>query len=164
LKRKTARFLVLQALYASEHHDHSESRLLHEVMALNDLPGSPSAFAVQLMQAVRANTVQLDRWIEPRLINWNFDRLARNDLLLLRMGIAELLYFPAIPPEVSLNETISLAKQFGTENAPRFINGILDDILRSLTASGDLNKDASAQPLPRSKKNGNGKIKLTGKK
>jgi len=68
------------------------------------------------------------------------NRIALIDKLLLRMGICELLYFPDIPPKVSINESIEIAKDFSTAGSGKFINGILDAILSDEKKSGKLNK------------------------
>ena len=67
-------------------------------------------------------------------------RIALMDKLLLRIGITELLYFPDIPPKVSINEVIEIAKNYSTSNSGKFINGILDAILTELKNTGKLNK------------------------
>jgi N utilization substance protein B len=68
------------------------------------------------------------------------DRIALIDKLLLQIGITELMYFPEIPPKVSINEVIEIAKDYSTSNSGKFINGILDAILSELKESGNLNK------------------------
>jgi N utilization substance protein B len=62
------------------------------------------------------------------------------DKVLLRIGICELIYFPDIPPKVSINETIEIAKEYSTARSGKFINGILDAILSELKETGKLNK------------------------
>jgi len=62
------------------------------------------------------------------------------DRILLRMGITELLFFPEIPPKVSINEVIEIAKEYSTSNSGKFINGILDAILSDLKLNSNLNK------------------------
>ena len=68
------------------------------------------------------------------------NRIALIDKILLRMGICELLYFPDIPPKVSINEVIEIAKVFSTAGSGKFINGILDAILSELKTTGNLKK------------------------
>jgi len=66
--------------------------------------------------------------IGEKTIGWKFERLALLDRNILRLGVYELLYFDDVPPEVALDEAVELAKKFGTEQARKFINGILDRI------------------------------------
>lgn len=70
--------------------------------------------------------------IEPKLINWDAERVAMIDLILLHLGICELLYFPNIPVKVSINEYIDLAKSFSTLQSGQFVNGILDNVRKEL--------------------------------
>jgi N utilization substance protein B len=83
---------------------------------------------------------EVDNIIKERLANWDMERIALIDRLLLRIGITEILYFNDIPPKVSMNEVIEIAKDFSTSNSSKFINGILDTFLNELRAEGKLNK------------------------
>jgi N utilization substance protein B len=68
------------------------------------------------------------------------NRIALIDRILLRIGICEILYFPDIPPKVSINESIEIAKEYSTGGSAKFINGILDAVLTNEKKSGKLNK------------------------
>lgn len=70
--------------------------------------------------------------IEPKLINWEADRVAQIDLILLRLGVCELLYFPTIPTKVTINEYIEIAKTYSTPQSGHFVNAVLDKILKDL--------------------------------
>lgn len=72
--------------------------------------------------------------------NWELERIAKMDVLLLRMALTELIVFKAIPSKVSMNEYIEIAKFYSTEKSPSFINGILDKAISDLTASGRIVK------------------------
>lgn len=74
------------------------------------------------------------------MANWDFQRIAILDRVILRMGICELIFFKEIPPKVSMNEAIELAKLFSTERSGQFINGVLDAVLNEMKASGGLAK------------------------
>lgn len=78
--------------------------------------------------------------IKPKLKNWDADRIALLDMVLMRMGICELLYFETIPTKVTINEYIDLAKEYSTAQSGQFINGILDNIHKELAAAGKINK------------------------
>ncbi len=78
--------------------------------------------------------------IKPKLKNWDADRIAIIDLLLLRMGICEMLYFPTIPTKVTINEYIEIAKQYSTPQSGQFINGVLDNLLKDLTKENKIRK------------------------
>jgi len=81
--------------------------------------------------------------IEPKLINWEADRVALIDLILLRMGVCELLFFPSIPTKVTINEYIEIAKTYSTPQSGHFVNAVLDNILK------DLEKDKKIQKQDR---------------
>lgn len=78
--------------------------------------------------------------IKPKLKNWDAERIAQLDMILMRMGICELLYFETIPTKVSINEYIDLAKEYSTAQSGQFVNGILDNIHKELVAEGKINK------------------------
>ena len=78
--------------------------------------------------------------IKPKLQNWDVERIASLDMVLMQMGLCELLYFETIPTKVSINEYIDLAKDYSTEQSGHFVNGILDNIHKELVAEGKINK------------------------
>ena len=69
--------------------------------------------------------------IQPKLVNWDSERVALIDLLLLRMGVSEMLFFPTIPTKVTINEYIEIAKLYSTPQSGQFVNGVLDNILKT---------------------------------
>ena len=78
--------------------------------------------------------------IKPKLNNWDSDRIALLDMIIIQMGICELLYFETIPTKVTINEYIDLAKDYSTIQSGQFINGILDNIHKELLTEGKINK------------------------
>lgn len=100
------------------------------------------AFAEELIYGVLDNLEELDVEIKAYAENWEFDRIAKMDLTILRLAIYELLKRLDIPPIVSINEAIDLSKQFSGPDSKRFINGILDKmkgtIQRPLRQASDL--------------------------
>lgn len=82
----------------------------------------------------------LSEIIKPKLRNWDPERIAHIDMILLEMGVAELLYFETIPPKVTINEYIDIAKEYSTEQSGHFVNGILDSIRKDLESSNKLHK------------------------
>jgi N utilization substance protein B len=78
--------------------------------------------------------------IKPKLKNWDSERIALLDMLLMQMGVCELLYFETIPTKVTINEYIDLAKDYSTPQSGQFVNGILDSLHKELTASEKINK------------------------
>ena len=97
-------------------------------------------FAVDLMQCVidkKDFTLEL---IKPKLKNWDAERIASLDMILMQMGVCEFLYFETIPPKVTINEYIDLAKEYSTEQSGHFVNGILDNIHKELVAQNKIHK------------------------
>ena len=78
--------------------------------------------------------------IQPRLTNWDAERIATLDMILMQMGVCEFLYFETIPPKVTINEYIDLAKEYSTPQSGQFVNGILDSIHKDMVKEGTLNK------------------------
>ncbi len=78
--------------------------------------------------------------LKPKLKNWDADRIAALDLIIIEMGISEFLFFETIPTKVTINEYIDLAKDYSTPQSGQFINGILDNIHKELAAEGRINK------------------------
>lgn len=137
--RRVLREKSLQVLYAYEMNREGLTVLSEGILA--DIPNkSDKDFSLELINKVIANYDDLDEKIKERVNNWEMDRIALIDKLLLRIGIAEILYFPDIPPKVSINEVIEIAKDYSTANSGKFINGILDAILNELKETGKLNK------------------------
>jgi transcription antitermination protein NusB len=138
-RRRIVREKVLQILYAYEMNNDSLQPLSSEI--LNEITDEVDKnFAQDLIRKVRANVEDLDKKIVHRVNNWEMNRIALIDKILLRMGICELLHFPDIPPKVSINESIEIAKDFSTAGSAKFINGILDAILVDEKKEGKLNK------------------------
>ncbi|MEP7319999.1 MAG: transcription antitermination factor NusB, partial [Panacibacter sp.] len=78
--------------------------------------------------------------IKPKLKNWDSERIAVLDMILMQMGVCELLYFETIPPKVTINEYIDLAKEYSTSQSGQFVNGILDSIHKELVAEDKIHK------------------------
>ena len=97
-------------------------------------------FARNLLTTVIDKKEYLTDLIKPKLKNWDADRIAILDMVLMRMGIAEFLFFETIPPKVTINECIDIAKEYSTPQSGQFVNGILDSIHKELVAENKINK------------------------
>lgn len=127
----------MQALYAHEvSKDTAEHVIKHILVGLEENKDAHQ-FAKELVIATIEHAEDIDKAIQSKVANWDFKRIALVDRVILRMGICELLYFKDIPPKVSMNEAIELAKLFSTEKSGQFVNGILDAVLEDLKKSGD---------------------------
>ena len=89
-------------------------------------------YAHELLYAVIDREDYCMELIAPKLNNWDKERVAQIDMLLLRMGVCEFLYFPTIPTKVTINEYIDIAKQYSMPQSGQFVNGVLDNILKDL--------------------------------
>lgn len=97
-------------------------------------------YAADLLQAAIEKKETCDTLIKPKLINWDPERTALLDMILIRLGICEFLYFETIPPKVTINEYIDLAKEYSTPQSGHFVNGILDSIHKDLVRDNKLYK------------------------
>lgn len=97
-------------------------------------------FAIQLLQKVVVNEQKLSSEIDGKTPNWDQDRIAELDFIILKMGIAEFLYFPSIPVRASINEYLEISKEYSTPKSSIFVNGILDKLVKEFEISKKLNK------------------------
>ncbi|WP_299796338.1 transcription antitermination factor NusB [uncultured Maribacter sp.] len=97
-------------------------------------------FAVQLLSRTLLKNDALEKEIEGKTPNWDKDRIAGIDSILLKMAICELLHFPSIPERVTINEYLEIAKEYSTPKSSIFINGILDKLTKEYKSEGKLNK------------------------
>jgi N utilization substance protein B len=97
-------------------------------------------FAKGLLRTVIEKDEHLHSIIIPKLKNWDPERIALIDMILMKMGVSEFLYFETIPPKVTINEYIDLAKDYSTQQSGQFVNGILDNIHKELVQQGKMTK------------------------
>ena len=97
-------------------------------------------FAKDLLVSVIEKEDVCNEYIKDKLQNWDPERTAALDMILMRMGICEFLFFETIPPKVTINEYIDLAKDYSTPQSGHFVNGILDSIHKELAAQNKLHK------------------------
>ncbi len=99
-----------------------------------------SDFAKDLLNTVLDKKDYTLEIIKPKLKNWDAERIAALDMILMQMGVSEFLFFETIPPKVTINEYIDLAKEYSTEQSGHFVNGILDNIHKELLSQNKINK------------------------
>ncbi|MFH1297645.1 MAG: transcription antitermination factor NusB [Bacteroidota bacterium] len=97
-------------------------------------------FIVELFRKTIVHSDEFEQKIKGRLKNWELDRIALTDIILIKMALAEFLFFPTIPVKVTLNEYIELSKQFSTAKSKLFINGILDKLVSDLIEEDRIQK------------------------
>ncbi|MAL60134.1 MAG: transcription antitermination factor NusB [Flavobacteriaceae bacterium] len=97
-------------------------------------------YSVQLLRKVILNDDTLSKEVDGKTPNWDTERIADIDLIILKMGIAEFLYFPSMPIRVTINEYLEISKEYSTPKSSFFINGILDKLVKEFSDAGKLNK------------------------
>ena len=130
--RREGRELALQTLYALDLNPVASNDLLRQLRENAQVPSTARDFAEELVKGVAANREAIDGKIVTQSKNWTISRISRVDLNILRIAFFELLFRSDIPKNVTINEAIEVAKKFGTEESPAFVNGILDEAAASL--------------------------------
>lgn len=130
--RREGRELALQALYSMDLNP-LEMRTTLQLFRENvKAKGVVRAFAEDLFAGVILHREEIDRLIEEKSKNWAISRMGKVDLNIIRLAAFELYYRSDIPKNVTINEAIEVAKKFGTEDSPSFVNGILDELSSGL--------------------------------
>lgn len=126
-RRRENRIATVQYLYSWEINRPDElNASVREFFATKEEDRDYYSFGEELIYGVLEKREEVDSEIRRLTQNWDFKRIAKIDLAILRLAIYELLFRRDIPPVVSINEAIELGKLFSNEDAKRFINGILD--------------------------------------
>lgn len=123
--RRKARALALQTLYEVESAKHPVEEVLAQRLAEKPLSADGEQFLRTLVAGVLANAPQLDEAIARHAPEWPLDQMALVDHSLLRMALWEFAVGRKTPLKVAINEAVELAKEYGSDSAPRFINGVL---------------------------------------
>jgi len=99
-------------------------------------------FGIDLFRKVILNDKELTEMLQGKTPNWEYDRISEIDKLIMKMAIAEFLFFPSIPTNVTINEYVEIAKEFSTPKSNIFINGVLHNVVKELQTQNKLNKNA----------------------
>lgn len=129
--RKNARELALQSLFQQEFLEKTQSEsYLDWLQAQSNLNEDDFRFARLVSHTTHAHLEDIDSKINASSDNWSMDRFSIVDKSILRLAVAESLFIETdpTPPKVAINEAVELAKKFGSENSPSFVNGLLDNI------------------------------------
>ena len=128
--RRIAREGGLEALFAHQFSDDEPALVLRRVVDTNPARKKSSDFIALLFHCVLDHVDWADEQIKTHLQNWEFDRVAQVDRVLLRMGICEIFFIDEVPPKVSISEMVEISKIYSTDDSPGFINGILDAVYK----------------------------------
>ena len=133
--RRQAREIALQALYEIDSSGHASEQTLQHLIEDNRLPDEGATFANDLVRGVLQTRAQLDQIIARHAPEFPVDQLAIVDRNILRLALYELLHNDDVPIKVAINEAVELAKTFGSDTAPRFVNGVLGAFLQEHPAA-----------------------------
>jgi N utilization substance protein B len=124
--------MVLQALYEIDSTGHLVKDVIDARLASSELSGRAQTFIVGMVEGVLSHQNLLDDMIHHYAPEWPVDQMAIVDRNILRIAIFEIVHFGETPVKVAINEAVELAKVFGSDNAPRFVNGVLGTVVDSL--------------------------------
>jgi N utilization substance protein B len=125
-RRRKAREIALQSLYASEVGGSGWKDALGETIRRREASAEASEYASRLVEGVSGMREELDSMISSHLDNWRIERVAVVDRIIMEIALYELLEHPEVPEGVIIDEAIEIAKRFSTEKAGAFVNGLLD--------------------------------------
>ncbi len=140
--RRRIREKIIQALHTLELRN-TDPETTAEWLITPEIAQDANAvkFFRELLNCIIDHKEEIDGYISKHTFNWDMNRIAIIDKNILRMALAELLYFEDIPPKVSINEAIETAKKFSsTDKSSKFVNGVLDAIFNDLKGSGKIKK------------------------
>lgn len=141
ISRRKAREFAMQILYAVEV---GKEPLLEAQAALSAEPDAPDVEAREYGTRLARKTLEvqesLDAAITAASSNWDLERIAVLDRIIIRIAATELMHFPDIPLKVAINEAVDIAKKFSTGDSSRFVNGVLDAIAKTLSNSSQRNQ------------------------
>ncbi|HEX7343820.1 MAG TPA: transcription antitermination factor NusB [bacterium] len=126
--RREAREWALKILYAHDLSGNPIDLVIQQLLPKGEEEAN-AQFTLELVRKTLEKGAAIDEAIQRHAEKWDLSRIAVLDRLILRLAICEILYFDDIPPKVSINEAIEIAKKYSTEKSDKFVNGILDAVL-----------------------------------
>lgn len=135
--RHLAREKAFQVIYQMDMNETSLDLALEAVLEEAELDAEAAGFCRALAQGVLDKRAEVDETLKKHTENWKLERMASVDRNILRLSVYELLFCPEVPDKVAIDEAIELAKLYSDDKAPRFINSVLDKILKAKQAEAD---------------------------
>ena len=137
-ERSRARSWALQALYAWETRGELESpsTVLSEFAQERNIAPGSMPYARELIATFQEHRAHVEGAVQAALSNWRIDRLSVIDRNILRLAATEMLHLEDVPARVSIQEAITLAEKYGTHESPRFVNGVLDALMKAQANDG----------------------------
>ncbi len=130
--RKQAREGAMQLLFQMDSNGEFDTSAIDSFLENFPFGENESDYIHKTVDGVLENKTQIDEYITNQLESWSLERLAKVDLAALRLAIFEILYMDDIPVEVSINEAIEIVKKFSTEDAYKYVNGVLGGFVRAI--------------------------------
>ena len=141
---RQARVMAMQTLYALDQGCGTVADALVAVLDEQKIPDAQREFGIRLVNLVQENRKEIQDEIRASVANWDFDRIALVDRILVELGIAEIRMVAEVPPKVALSEYQSIARKFSTEESPRFVGGILNVVARKVSGGASAKPEANA--------------------
>lgn len=132
-KRREGREAAVQFLFERDLNQTDRAEMLEEFWKIRPAPPKTQEFSNALIEGVCEHQVEIDERISRYAANYDLHRIAATDRNILRVAIYEMLFSNDVPPVVSINEAIEIARRFGAEESWRFVNGILDRVRGELS-------------------------------
>jgi len=127
-ERRKARAIALQALYEIDSVGHEMEAVVSHLLAEGGLSEENNAFIRELVSKVIQNEEKIDRNIQTFAPAWPIEQIPVVDRNILRLAIFEILFDNRVSVKVAINEAVELAKKFGGDNSPKFVNGVLGSV------------------------------------
>ena len=141
--RRKARAIVLQALYESDVTGRPASSSLEWLKTEMELPEESASYSLELLEGVTLQYREIDKAIRRFAPAWPVNQLPVVDRNILRVALFEISYTQSIPRKVAINEAVELAKTFGSESSPRFVNGVLGSVMDAMQEADKNKKEPS---------------------
>ncbi len=137
MSRKVAREVAFKIVFElAFQNDEEAAKLFEKLVEASDekyeITEEDNAYISEIITGIQSNESSINEMIKSHLKDWSFERISKIDLAILRLAIYEIKYREDIPCKVSVNEAVELAKIFGEDSSPAFINGVLAEILKSI--------------------------------
>ena len=133
-KRRLSRELAVQFLYLTEMNEGDVQDQLKMFWEGHSSPEEVQSFTEDILNDIFEHKEEIDARLEKYSDNWTLSRMTVIDRNLLRLAASEILYSKTVPPKVAIDEAVEIAKRFGSEDSPNFINGVLDRILKEFNS------------------------------
>ncbi|HDR00062.1 MAG TPA: transcription antitermination factor NusB [candidate division WOR-3 bacterium] len=132
-QRRLAREAALEVLYRLDLVGDEPDEVIEEIVHRRNPSDEAEEHLRRLIDTVIKNQAAIDQVVRDHLQRWRFERLRCLDRALLRLACAELVYLADVPPKVTINEAVDIARKYGDDDSGKFVNGVLDGIYRGLT-------------------------------